>query len=86
MATSTYGSTASDLSERASGFGDAASRQYDRTLDAAESMARNAGEQGRQMMSAMDKTVRDQPMLAMAAVAVAGIIIGAIWKMDRRRW
>jgi ElaB/YqjD/DUF883 family membrane-anchored ribosome-binding protein len=87
MATTTYGGAASDLSERAAGLSDAASRQYDRTLDAAESMARSASVQGRQMMTAVDRTVREQPMLALAAVAAAGIVIGALWKMDgRRRW
>jgi ElaB/YqjD/DUF883 family membrane-anchored ribosome-binding protein len=86
MATTTYGGSASDLSERAAGLSDAASRQMDRTLDSAEHMARNAAEQGRQVMSSVDRTVREQPMLSLAAVAAAGLIIGALWKMDRRRW
>ena len=34
MATTTYGGSASDMSERAAGLSDAASRQMDRTLDA----------------------------------------------------
>jgi ElaB/YqjD/DUF883 family membrane-anchored ribosome-binding protein len=37
-------------------------------------------------MSSVDRTVREQPMLSLAAVAAAGLIIGALWKMDRRRW
>ncbi len=86
MATTTYGGSASDLSGRAAGLSDAATRQMDRTLDSAEQMARTAAEQGRQVMSSVDRTVREQPMLSLAAVAAAGLIIGALWKMDRRRW
>ena len=86
MATGNYGSTSSDMSERASQFGDAAGRQMDQAIDSAETLARNAAVRGRQALTAVDRTMRDQPMLTLAAVAAAGLVIGALWKMDRRRW
>ena len=86
MAMGNYGSSSSDMSERASQFGDAAGRQMDQAFDSAETFARNAAQQGRHAMSAVDRTMRDQPMLTLAAVAAASLVIGALWKMDRRRW
>ncbi len=83
MATTTYGS--SNLSERTAGLSDAAGHQLDRALDSAEQVARSAAEQGRQVMTAVDRTVREQPLLALAAIGVLGIVIGALWKMDGGR-
>ncbi len=86
MGTGKYGSSSGDMSERAAQFGDAAGRQMDQAYDSAETFARNAAEQGQRAMSAVDRTMRDQPMLTLAAVAAASLVIGALWKMDRRRW
>lgn len=36
-------------------------------------------------MTAVDRTVREQPLAALAAVGVLGIVIGALWKMDSGR-
>jgi hypothetical protein len=36
-------------------------------------------------MSAIDRTVRQQPLASLAAVGVLGIVIGALWKMDSGR-
>lgn len=84
MATTSYG-TSSDLSDRASNLGDAATRQMDRAYDSAELAARRAAEQGRQMLSSVERTVREQPMLALAAVGALGLVIGALWKMEGGR-
>lgn len=82
MAT-TYGS---ELSERATGLSEAASRQIDKTFDSAETIARSAAEQGRQVATNVDRMVREQPLMTLAVVAAAGLVVGALWKMDRRRW
>ncbi len=84
MATTSFGTTG-DMSERAANLSDAAGRQFDRALDGAEHAARSAAEQGRHVMSAVDRTVRDQPLASLAAVGVLGIVIGALWKMDSSR-
>lgn len=84
MATTSYGG-ANDMSERATHLSDAAGRQFDRAVDGAEHAARSAAEQGRQVMTAVDRTVREQPLAALAAVGVLGIVIGALWKMDSGR-
>ena len=88
MASTTYGDTP-HLSERKTVLSEGASRQMDRALDTVESAAARAGEQGMQMLTAVDRTVREQPLLALAAVAAVGIVIGALWKMEssrRNRW
>ena len=84
MSTSSYGRS-NDMSERAADLAGAASRQFDRALDGAEQAARSAADQGRQVMTAVDRTVREQPLAALAAVGVLGIVIGALWKMDSSR-
>lgn len=84
MATTSYGGS-NDMSERAANLSDAAGRQFDRAVDGAEHAARSAAEQGRQVMTAVDRTVREQPLAALAAVGVLGIVIGALWKMDSGR-
>jgi ElaB/YqjD/DUF883 family membrane-anchored ribosome-binding protein len=84
MSTTTYGGS-SDLSERASNLSDAASRQMDRAYDSAGEVARTASEQGRHMMAVLDRTVREQPLMALAAAGALGLVIGALWKMDGGR-
>ena len=82
--------TQAELADRASELGHAAGRQFDRALDNAETVARSAADHGRQALDSVGRTVRDQPVLALAVVAAAGIAIGALWKMEsgsrRRSW
>jgi ElaB/YqjD/DUF883 family membrane-anchored ribosome-binding protein len=33
------------------------------------------------MKSALDKSISDQPMATLAAVAVVGFVLGVLWKM-----
>jgi ElaB/YqjD/DUF883 family membrane-anchored ribosome-binding protein len=87
MASTTFGET--NLSERKTALSENASRQMDRAIDTVEQAAVRVGEQGKQMMTSVDRTVREQPLLALAAVAAVGIVIGALWKMEssrRNRW
>jgi ElaB/YqjD/DUF883 family membrane-anchored ribosome-binding protein len=37
-------------------------------------------EVGRNLRSAVDKSVREQPMATLALVAIAGFVLGALWK------
>ena len=86
MAQSTYGrsDTMSDLKDKA---GD----QIKRATDTAESVGQRVADQGRQaaegvqdvagnLKRAIDKSIRDQPMATLAVAAVAGFVLGAIWK------
>jgi ElaB/YqjD/DUF883 family membrane-anchored ribosome-binding protein len=84
MPQSTYGSG----SER---FGDAAKDQMKRVGEQAENVANRVAEQGRaagegmqevasNMKTALDRSVKDQPMATLAFAAVVGFVLGAIWK------
>jgi ElaB/YqjD/DUF883 family membrane-anchored ribosome-binding protein len=87
MSASRYGST-SDLSHETARMSESAGRKMDRALDSAEQAVARAGEQGKQMITSINRTVREQPLLALAAVAAVGVVIGALWKLEsstRRR-
>lgn len=84
-------STASKVTDAASDLANKAGHQVDKALDSAESVARNVAEQGREagervsavagnMKSAVDKSVREQPMASLAVAAALGFVIGALWK------
>jgi len=84
MPQSTHGSG----SER---FGDAAKDQMKRVGEQAENMANRVAEQGRaagegvqevagNMKTALDRSVKDQPMATLAVAAIVGFVLGAIWK------
>lgn len=80
-----YGSnTADDLASKASD-------QIDRMVSGVEQTARNIADQGRQateqvgvvadnFKSAVDKSVKDQPLTTLAVAAAVGFVIGALWK------
>lgn len=68
-----------------------ASDQIDRVVTSVEQTARSIADQGRQageqvgvvadnFKTAVDKSVRDQPMATLAVVAAVGFVIGALWK------
>jgi ElaB/YqjD/DUF883 family membrane-anchored ribosome-binding protein len=80
-----YGrNTAEDLASKA---GD----QIDRVVSGVEQTARNIADQGRQageqvgvvadnFKSAVDKSVKEQPLTTLAVAAAVGFVIGALWK------
>lgn len=84
MGTNTAGVTG-DLSERVTDLRDAASRQLDGALGSAEDAVSGAAEKGRDLLQLLDRTVREQPLLTLAAVAAVALAVGALWKMDHRR-
>jgi ElaB/YqjD/DUF883 family membrane-anchored ribosome-binding protein len=90
MAQSQYGGR-SDLSDKASDLKDQATGQIKKVADKVEGLASGAADQVREvgdragevagnMKSALDKSVKDQPMATLAMAAVVGFVLGAIWK------
>ena len=88
MAQSSYGGRASD---QISDLKDKAAEQFNKAADQAEKMASRAAEEGRQagermqevagnFKGALDKSVKNQPMAKLATAAIAGFILGALWK------
>ena len=78
------GSAVHDLREKASD-------QLDKVADHVESAVKSIAERGREVgadvqtvagnvKSAVDTSVKDQPMATLAMAAVLGFVLGAIWK------
>ena len=74
----------SDLNERATD-------QFSKTADQAERIANRIAEQGREasermqevagnFKGALDKSIKEQPMATLAIAAMAGFVLGALWK------
>jgi ElaB/YqjD/DUF883 family membrane-anchored ribosome-binding protein len=70
---------------------DKATDQFKRTADRVEGVASGAADQMREagdragevagnFKSAVDKSVKDQPMATLAMAAALGFVLGAIWK------
>jgi len=88
MAQSSYTGRASDP---ASDIKDKASEQFGKAADQAERMANRVADQGREagermqevagnFKGAIDKSIKDQPMATLATAAIAGFVLGALWK------
>jgi ElaB/YqjD/DUF883 family membrane-anchored ribosome-binding protein len=88
MAQSSYRGQGSDP---ISDIKDKASEQFGKAADQAERVANRLADQGRQagermqevagnFKGALDKSLKDQPMAALATAAIAGFVIGALWK------
>jgi ElaB/YqjD/DUF883 family membrane-anchored ribosome-binding protein len=84
-----------DLKEKATDqfekIADKATEKFRDVADQAEHFASRVAEQGREagdqmqqvagnVKSAVDKSVKDQPMATLAMAAVLGFVLGAIWK------
>jgi len=87
--------TAAEVTEqvvdKAAEYAGKAGEQIDRALENAEATVRSAAEQGREagervqevtgnFKSAVDKSVKDQPMATLALVGALGFVLGALWK------
>lgn len=88
---SSASSTAADLSQKASEYAAKAGEQVSSMVEGAESTARAVADQAREggervqevagnMKTAIDKSVRDQPMATLAVAAAVGFVMGALWK------
>lgn len=87
-----YGHKASnDLGDQVSNLAEKAGEQLDQVVRNVESAARSVADQGRQageqvqevaenFKTAIDKSVKQQPFTTLAAAAVLGLILGALWK------
>jgi ElaB/YqjD/DUF883 family membrane-anchored ribosome-binding protein len=86
-----YGRSTDEPADKASNLAGKAGEQLNRVAQDVESTARSIADQGRQateqvqivadnFKSAVDKSVRDQPLTTLAMAAGLGFVIGAIWK------
>lgn len=88
-------STTHEMKEKATDqferMADKASDQFKNFADQAESAANRVAEQGRDagervqevagnFKGAVDRSVKDQPMATLALAAMAGFVLGALWK------
>ena len=89
------GSTAHDIKEKATDqferVADKATDQFKRVADQAEDVATRVAEHGREagervqdvagnFKGAVDKSIREQPMATLALAAIAGFVLGTMWK------
>ncbi len=89
------GQTASDMAEqvadKAAEYAGKAGEQFDRAVESAEGTIRSVAGTGREagervqevagnFKSAVDKSVKDQPMATLAVVGALGFVLGALWK------
>lgn len=83
--------TASGLADKAADYADKAGKQIDSAIQNAESTARQVAESGREatervnqvagnMKSAVNKSIKDQPLTTLAMAAGVGFVLGALWK------
>jgi ElaB/YqjD/DUF883 family membrane-anchored ribosome-binding protein len=87
MAQSTYGRPSDPMSD----LKDKATDQFSRAADQAQDMANRVAERGREagaqmqevagnFKGALDRSISDQPMATLAAAAMVGFVLGALWK------
>jgi len=80
-----------DLSEKGAALGSRAGDQVERVTQDVGSAARSVAEQGRQakdqvqvvadnFRTAVEKSIKEQPLATLALAAGAGFIMGALWK------
>jgi ElaB/YqjD/DUF883 family membrane-anchored ribosome-binding protein len=81
----------SDFSDKAAELKDKATDQFEKVADRAEGIATGAADQVREVgeragevagnfKSAVDKSVKDQPMATLAIAAALGFVLGALWR------
>ncbi len=82
---------AGQVVDKAAEFADRAGVKIDEALNSATAVAKAATDKGKQaadqadevasnLKTAIDKSLKDQPMTTLALAALAGIAIGALWK------
>jgi len=87
MAQSTYGRSSDQIADLA----EKATDQLGKAAGQAERMAKRVVDQGREagerieeaadnLKGALHKSVKDQPLATLAAAAMVGFVLGALWK------
>lgn len=82
---------ADTIADQANKYVAAAGDQLDKVVQGAESTARNVAAHGREagervqevagnFQTAIDKSVREQPLTTLAVAAALGFVLGALWK------
>jgi ElaB/YqjD/DUF883 family membrane-anchored ribosome-binding protein len=91
MAQSSQLGSQSDLSGKAADLKEQATDQFRKVADRVEGLASGTAEQVREVgdragevagnfKTAVDKSVKDQPMATLAMAAALGFVLGALWK------
>lgn len=84
-------SAVTSMADKASHLASKAGQRFDEALEGAESAANAVAQQSREagervgevagnLKTAVDRSVKDQPMATLAVAAALGFVIGAIWK------
>ena len=84
-------SAATKISDTASSIAGKAEEKLNSAVESAEATASAVAEQGRDagqrvqqvagnLKSAVDKSVKEQPMATLAVAAAMGLVLGALWK------
>jgi len=79
------------IGDKASELASKAGEQIESVMHSAEEKARHMADQGREagervqevagnLKSAVDKSVREQPIATLAVAAALGFVLGALWK------
>lgn len=81
----------SELGKKAADVRDRAAEQFDKAADNVEGMVKSISDRGREVgedvqavagniKSAVDTSIKDQPMATLAIAAAVGFVLGALWK------
>lgn len=84
-------STATDIGEKASDLASKAGTKIESAMHSAEDTANQLAQHGREagervnevagnLRSAVDKSVREQPMTTLLVATALGFVLGALWK------
>lgn len=84
-------SAANTVADKASDLATKAGHKVEKALEGAESAVNSVAESGRDagqrvqevagnLKTAVDRSVKDQPMATLAVAAAMGFVIGALWK------
>ena len=82
---------AEQVADKAAEYAGKASQQFDRAIESADATIRSAADRGREagervqevagnIGSAVEKSMKDQPMATLAVVGALGFVLGALWK------
>lgn len=82
---------ADKVADKASEYASKAGEKLDQAYETADATMRSVAEQGREagervqevagnVKTAVDKSIKDQPMATLAVVGALGFVLGALWK------